>query len=499
MRDLISSPKWQGHQLGLPLPDGGHAVSVSMPHWRHVVGYEEGAEDIVNALQCGYPRFVIHPFVVALNKHLQAALARPGEACFAFPSLAVAQRAKAFLHRRSGLESRIATTPFDSVFALCFPESGFETAKSFWQHTGEIVSSRQAQSVMDRERSETGEGAEAKTAIRAMLAELSGIPSDCIWLFPTGMAAIAAIHRVCGELIPGRPSVQLGFPYVDTLKVQEKLGNGAVFLPHGHGADLKRLNALVQDGEVSAVYCECPTNPLLQTPDLAKIAHMTRPAGVPLIVDNTLDSFANINPFPHADVAVISLTKYFSGVGNVMGGALLLNPQSERFDALCTGLAATFEDLLWSEDAIVLAENGRDFRARLTRVNRTAGELCRYLKTHPAVTRVHYPEFVSRANYESLSMSSDPGFGGLFSLELVDGPSEAPRVYDALRVCKGPGLGTNFTLACPYTLLAHYGERDWAASCGVRPDLLRVSVGLEDADDLMRRFEDALAPAPIRG
>ena len=76
---------------------------------------------------------------------------------------------------------------------------------------------------------------------------------------------------------------------------------------------------------------------------------------------------------------------------------------------------------------------------------------------------------------------------------MKDAANTSPRFYDALRVCKGPSLGTNFTLVCPYTLLAHYDELDWAESCGVPRHLIRVSAGLEDSADLVTRFEEALA------
>jgi cystathionine gamma-synthase len=68
----------------------------------------------------------------------------------------------------------------------------------------------------------------------------------------------------------------------------------------------------------------------------------------------------------------------------------------------------------------------------------------------------------------------------------------APVFYDALDVAKGPGFGTNFTLACPYTILAHYHELDWAESCGVDPNLVRIWVGLDPAEHLVETFSAAL-------
>ena len=83
------------------------------------------------------------------------------------------------------------------------------------------------------------------------------------------------------------------------------------------------------------------------------------------------------------------------------------------------------------------------------------------------------------------------GHSTLISLLLRDPEKTSEIFYDALRVSKGPSLGTNFTLACPYVLLAHYDELEWAADCGVDQHLIRVSVGLEDWNDLRCRFDEA--------
>src|SRR5690606_41676148 len=83
------------------------------------------------------------------------------------------------------------------------------------------------------------------------------------------------------------------------------------------------------------------------------------------------------------------------------------------------------------------------------------------------------------------------GYGILLSFVLKALPA-APAFCDRLQVSKGPSLGTDLTLACPYTLLAHYGELDWTEQCGVSRHLIRVSIGLENPDGLIRRFAEAL-------
>ena len=128
----------------------------------------------------------------------------------------------------------------------------------------------------------------------------------------------------------------------------------------------------------------------------------------------------------------------------------------------------------------------------MQRINRTAEQLVDFCHRHPRIAEVYYPKYRHADRYDAYRRP-DGGYGGLFSLLLRDAPSTAAKFYDALPVCKGPNLGTYFTLACPFTLLAHFDELEFVESCGVNRHLVRVSVGLEDPDDLIRRFDAALA------
>ena len=98
---------------------------------------------------------------------------------------------------------------------------------------------------------------------------------------------------------------------------------------------------------------------------------------------------------------------------------------------------------------------------------------------------------VSSHAYESVRRAHG-GWGSLVTFLPRDADTTSPRIHDRLAVCKGPSLGAEFTLACPFTLLAHYGELDWAESCGVSRYLIRLSVGLEDPQELWRRLDRAL-------
>lgn len=108
------------------------------------------------------------------------------------------------------------------------------------------------------------------------------------------------------------------------------------------------------------------------------------------------------------------------------------------------------------------------------------------------VESIYYPKFTTHDVYKKYARNAvTPGYGGLFSVVLKT-EDMAIRFYDAIEILKGPSLGTNFTLACPYTLLAHYTELDWAAQFGVPKKLIRISVGVEDREYLLDVFRKAI-------
>lgn len=109
------------------------------------------------------------------------------------------------------------------------------------------------------------------------------------------------------------------------------------------------------------------------------------------------------------------------------------------------------------------------------------------------VKRVYHPSSTTPGRYDEFRRPTG-GYGGLFSITLHSLDSSVD-FFDRLPIAKGPSLGTNFTLACPYTILAHYQELDWAAGCGVEAGLIRVSVGLEGVNWLIEAFKKALEGA----
>lgn len=481
---MTFSPPSAPIALGRPIPDSPHAVSVSLPRWQDVVGYEERDPAVLTQLTSGYPRFVLHPRV----RELIAQLAAPQPA-LPFPSPRIAAEAAAYVRRVTGQPTDLLAA--GPVTAVTTAPAGEAALRGFWQHTGMIVSSRQAEACLDR-RPPAADGEEVRRSLRRQLAALYDCAETDVLLTPTGMAAQYAALRTVMAWRPHTGTVQLGFPYVDTLKLQQRLGCGAVLLH-----DLERLHtdleARLRQGPVAACFSEIPGNPLLGCADLSRLMPRLRQARVPLVADDVVATPHNIDLSPHADLIATSLTKYLVGTGDAMGGALVCNPRSPLYAELAPLARAHHEELLWIEDARVIEAQVRTFGARMERHNANGRFIAEKLRQHPAVERVWYPLWESASAYEAVRRPGR-GWGGLITFLPRDAARQAAPLFDRLPVAKGPSLGTVFTLACPFTLLAHYPELEWAEACGVSRHLIRLSVGIEDPVSLWAQLATALAP-----
>ena len=156
-----------------------------------------------------------------------------------------------------------------------------------------------------------------------------------------------------------------------------------------------------------------------------------------------------------------------------------------------------------------MERNSRDFKRRIRIIDTNAEAACDFLQSRSiagglptaVIKEVFYPKYITRDNYDTCrKMQVDPddgragGFGGLFSLTFTS-MAASKAFFDALQCSKGPSLGTNFTLACPYTILAHFMELDWASQYGVEASLIRISIGMEERETLLSWMKAALEAA----
>jgi len=486
MRDLTADPAWQEEDLGIPLPDSLHACSVCLPTWDSIVGYEEGREKVVRRMRTGYPRFFRHPLVERLFAAAKAEVAGEGEEVVVLPTRGSVQRAHRWVELRAETAVRIAS--FHGLQVLVVPAKAKADALSYWRFSGEVVSSRQAQDFLD---GHLREGSKSHLISRALSKFVSSAPED-IFIFPSGMAAVTSLLRALPGVREGKKTLQLEFPYVDSLKVQELFGHGVVYLNEAVGESFDEALQRIRQGEFAGVFTEVPSNPLLRTVDLKRVSEACRESKTPFIIDDSATGPLNIDSLKFADVVTGSLTKWVSGQGDVMAGMAAIRPDAPLANTLRETLSvdATENAPLYIGDAEVLLSNLKDYPNRMKTVNANGIELAAWLVEHPAVAQVWHPSLTGRENYESV-MRKGGGYGGLLSFVLKN-QKKTPKVYDALRFNKGPSFGTAFTLVCPYTLLAHYFELEWAEGCGVSANLLRVSCGLESFETIKATFEEAL-------
>ncbi|KAH6917798.1 cystathionine gamma-synthase [Coprinopsis sp. MPI-PUGE-AT-0042] len=362
-----------------------------------------------------------------------------------------------------------------------------------------------------------GQAGQEDLAVGPSTRGVKDVSDGDVYLYPTGMCAIWNSHQLALDALGPAKSVCFSFPYTDTLKVLEKWGPGCHFFGNGLDSDIDELEKLLE-AEVSsnpgsrpvlALITEFPSNPLLRSADLPRLRQLADKYDFLIIIDETVGNLVNVKVLQYADIVVSSLTKVFSGESNVMGGSLILNPKGRHYTSLKAQLTQNFQDIYFDEDAIYMERNSRDFKQRVRTINRNAETVCDFLLSrtlksnspNAVIKEVFYPKYSTPEHYNHCRITSDSsedgtagGFGGLFSLTFTS--LEASRAFfDNLPSYKGPSLGTNFTLACPFTILAHYTELDWAEQYGVDRGLIRISVGLEDTKTLLDAFETAVKAA----
>lgn len=242
-----------------------------------------------------------------------------------------------------------------------------------------------------------------------------------------------------------------------------------------------------------AVFVETPTNPLLRVIDLEPVAQLCKTHGIALIVDSTFASPVNFRPLEHgADVVLHSATKYLNGHSDVIAGAV-------------AGSEAVVEEvrhLLWvygpaiDPHAAWLVERGlKTLAVRVARHNATGLALAEWFAAQPQVARVHYPGLASHPDHEVAKRTLN-GFGGMLGVELKGGVAAAERFLRALTIAAhAPSLGGVETLVSEPRLTSHASLTPEArAAAGIPDGFLRFSLGLEDPDDLIADFAQALAP-----
>jgi len=307
--------------------------------------------------------------------------------------------------------------------------------------------------------------------------------------FASGMAAIDTVLKLLNtgdHVITGQDMYGGSFRLMD--KVYRRFG---FEFSHVDTTDLTRVEAAIQPN-TRMLYLETPTNPMMQITDLAACSELVKGRDIIVVVDNTFMSPCFQRPVElGADIVVHSTTKYINGHSDSVGGVVITtrDDHAERIGFLqnaAGGILSPFDSFLVTRGVKTLA-------VRMARHDANGREVARYLADHPKVETVHYPGLANHPQHD-LAKKQMSGFGGMISFE-IGSLDNAKKFLDRVRLCAlGESLGGVETLIGHPASMTHGSvPEETRQRLGITPGLVRISVGIEDVEDIIADLDNAFA------
>jgi cystathionine beta-lyase/cystathionine gamma-synthase len=323
-------------------------------------------------------------------------------------------------------------------------------------------------------------------SLESKLAALEG--AEAAWAFCSGMAAEAALFLTHGL----RGIVCLGDAYGGTLELLgTQIGLLGVRTHLLLGSEVEEAEARLRDG-CRLVFLETPTNPTLEVLDIRRIAELCHRHGALLAVDSTFASPVNQRPLAlGADIVIHSCTKYLGGHSDITAGAMM---GSKALLAPVWDWRKNLGSMIAPDTAALLARSIRTLPVRVRSQNATAQAIAEAMARHPCIARVFYPGLPDFPGHV-LAKDQMSGFGGMLTIEVAGSGEDATRVADRLRLfALAPSLGGVESLVTQPCTTTHHGlTAEERARRGISDAMLRLSIGLEDAADLIADLDQALA------
>lgn len=325
-------------------------------------------------------------------------------------------------------------------------------------------------------------------ALEALIRDLEG--GEAALFSASGMAAISA--ALLGRLSAGDHLVASRELYGTTQSLIEKelsrFGIGSTLVDIG---DLAAVEAAITPA-TRLIYTETASNPLVRVSDVPALAKLTRARGIKLLVDNTFLSPALYQPLADgADLVLHSTTKYLNGHSDATGGILVGDAewvaQARRFQTNAGGSASPFEAWLTFRGAKTLALRMRSHSAN-------AQQLAEALQAHPRVAAVHYPGLASHPDHELAQRLFAKGCSGMLAFTLHGGLAEVDQLIRKLKhTVFAPSLaGVASSITHPGKTSHRMLSHDVLSELAIYDGTIRVSVGIEDGDDIVADFVQAL-------
>jgi len=308
--------------------------------------------------------------------------------------------------------------------------------------------------------------------------------------FSSGLAAMDAILKL---LEPGDEIISTndlyGGSYRLIVQVFERYGIKAHFTAMDDMAKIKKLINV----NTKLIWIETPTNPMLNIIDIKKVCDLAKSQGILTCVDNTFASPYLQTPIDlGADIVTHSATKYLGGHSDVVHGAIIVNDEAlaERFYFLQNAVGA----VPGPQDCFLVLRGIKTLHLRVERACQNARQIAHFLRAHPKVDKVFYPGFEDHPNHQ-VAKAQMRDFGAMVSFDLKNG-----LVEDANKVLSGTHLfilaeslgGVESLIGHPASMTHASIPREERLKSGLTDSLIRLSVGIEDVEDLIEDLEKAL-------
>ena len=318
------------------------------------------------------------------------------------------------------------------------------------------------------------------------LCSLEGAESGLV--FASGMAAIST--TLLTLLKPGDHAVvQQGLYGGTSFFMRHQFDRLGIAFDFTRGLEPEHFAELIQDN-TRLIYLETPNNPLLTLTDIAGVTAIARERNLLTLIDNTFASPVNQQPIQLGiDLVLHSATKYLSGHSDLTAGFVV--GKKELIGEVLIA-ARSLGGSLEAQNCALLERSMKTLALRVKQQNSNALILANFLENHPGIIRVNYPGLTSHPQHE-LARRQMLGFGGMLSFELAKTYDPTGFQHKLALISPSMSLGGVETTICAPTLSSHAAlTSEQQRAEGIHPELMRLSVGIEEADDLIRDLEQAL-------
>ncbi len=330
-------------------------------------------------------------------------------------------------------------------------------------------------------------------SVEKRIADLEGA-EDAV-MYPSGMSAVTSLFLTV--LRPDTHIVMTDDCYRRTRQfcqtTLKKFGIETSIVPMGN---MQALEAAIVPRKTRFIFTETPTNPYLRVVDLQRLVALAKQHRTMTLLDTTFATPINLRPLEHGvDFVMHSATKYLGGHNDVLGGVIA--GSKARIKAL-KDARGMFGNVMDPHQAYLIERGMKTLAVRVRHQNCSAEKIARFLEAHNKIERVYYPGLPSHPDHQ-IAKAQMSGFGGVVSFQVAGGLHTTSDFIDRLRIPYiAPSLGGTESLIEQPAYVSYYDlSAEERQQMGIKDNLVRLALGIEDPEDLIADLDQSLAKAPV--